>query len=113
MKEYSSEHQADRLNNTKDCDPIDWAIIAVMVGGCAVLLSLDQKIEARRKADAVETERKAINGNRLRLNTMSFHLRELESILSRIDEIGTIKIDDTKTGITRGSIVFDSDESQE
>jgi hypothetical protein len=99
--------------NASARDPIEWAIIAVVISGSSLILALETKIKARQRAESEEAARKALARNRLRLNTISDHLNEMRRFVSEIPELGKIEINTENVGITRGSIIFASDADEE
>jgi len=96
-----------------DFDPIDWAIVAIIIAGTSLLLSIDQKLNARRKADAEDAEKKAISGNQLRLSKIKRHVDHLKLVLSNLSDLGKIVVHEDKSGITRSSIEFSSEDAEE
>ncbi len=94
-------------------DPIDWAIVAVILGGASLLLALEQKIEARQRHESAETEKKAIGGNKLRLKGIRSILQELEYSVSFINDIAKPVDSDKIDGINAKSITFASDIDEE
>jgi hypothetical protein len=102
-------------NNSRnpDLDPIEWAIIGVIIAGGSLILSLEAKIEARKRAESKELELKAINSNKLKLGELKKYILELYTIHVHQKELGQVKIDEEKTGITKSYIEFESPEKQE
>ena len=108
---------SDKLQNgpldTSPRDPIEWAIIALIISGSSLILALESKIEARRRAESAATAEKAKAGNRLRLNTIRGHLNEIRGFVSVIPKLGKIEVNPDKPGISRNSIIFSSDADEE
>ena len=94
-------------------DPIDWAIVGVILAGCSLVLALEQKIEARRSAESEEAARKAQGGNLPRLRAIREHIDEIHKYLSDIKNYGKIVFHPDKSGIARSSLVFSSAEDEE
>lgn len=96
-----------------DLDPIDWAIIGVIIAGSGLFLTLESKIEARRRAESKALEIKAINSNKIKLIELKDYIFELYLISEKIGKLGVLKIDENKSGITKSYIEFHSEEDQE
>ena len=60
-----------------DLDPIDWAIVAVVLGGASLLLSLEAKFEARKRYEETRTSAKAMKSNKLYLKKCRVHITEI------------------------------------
>ena len=94
-------------------DPIEWAIIGVIIAGSSLILALEAKIEARRRAESDAAARKAQAANRLRLRTIRAHLNEIRGFVSLIQKLGKIEVNSEKPGISRHSITFTSETDEE
>jgi hypothetical protein len=94
-------------------DPIEWAIIAVIISGSSLCLSLEAKIEARRRAQSAAAAEKAKNGNLLRLRTIRGHINEMRSFVSLIPKLGQFQVDKGKPPLISASIVFGSPQDEE
>jgi hypothetical protein len=94
-------------------DPIEWAIIAVVISGSSLILALEKKFEDRRRAQSAAAAEKARAGNRLRLGTIRAHLNEISMLLRAIPDLGRLEVDPNNSGISRNSITFSSDANEE
>lgn len=94
-------------------DPIEWAFIAVVLGGSSLILALEAKIEARRHAESAAAADKAKTGNILRLVEIRNHLNQIRDFVSAIPILGKIEINRDKPGISKNSIIFTSAADEE
>ena len=108
-----TESAKQEAQGRRDLDPIEWAILGILIGGASLTLTIQKKIEDRRKAREAEAERKATAGNLIRLDRMRQILAELRVFASTLPEMGQLVVDESKTGITRGSIEFRSEQEEE
>lgn len=108
-----TESAKQEAQGRRDLDPIEWAILGILIGGASLTLTIQKKIEDRRKAREAEAERKATAGNLIRLDRMRQILAELRVFASTLPEMGQLVVDESKTGITRGSIGFRSEQEEE
>jgi len=98
-----------KVSNKKDLDPIDWAIVAIIIGGASLIVSIKSKIDTNRVVKEAAVQKKAITGNRVRLNKIKHKLSHINIWLSELTEIGNIVVNDDETGISRSSIEFESE----
>ncbi|MGH6872748.1 MAG: hypothetical protein ACREHE_14700 [Rhizomicrobium sp.] len=96
-----------------DLDPIEWAVIGVILAGANLVVAIEKRIEDRIEAKSAEVRKKAVAGNIVRLATMRRELEGLREVLMRIHKLGHIVTDPNKQGIDAASLVFDSDEDAE
>jgi hypothetical protein len=96
-----------------DLDPIEWAVIGVVIAGVTLVLSIEQKIRDCRREKSKEIHEKATLGNLLRLQNINGHLASLRDLVQRTHKVGRVVVDENRTGITRSSIVFDDERSAE
>jgi hypothetical protein len=96
-----------------DLDPIEWAIIGIIIAGANLALAIDKKIAERRDAKSGGAREKAVNGNLLRLSNLKSQMQALRHQMEAIHKIGHIEVDKEKRGIDASSLVFDDDESAE
>ena len=68
------ENAKQEAEGRRDLDPIEWAILGILIGGASLTLTIQKKIEDRRKARDAEAERKATAGNLIRLDRMQQQL---------------------------------------
>ena len=94
-------------------DPLECAVLSVIVSGCSLILALETKIKTRQEAESAKAREKAKNGNRVRLSTMRTHLNEIQGIVSVIPKLGTFEVHNERPGIARNSITFSSDFDEE
>lgn len=94
-------------------DPIELAVLGVILSGASLLLALETKIKARRAAETSAAASRAAAGNRVRLRAIEGHIRELRGLLGSIRELGRFEIDPTRPEPTRTSIVFPSAGAEE
>jgi hypothetical protein len=106
-----SEHQ--KVVEPMPRDPIEWVIIGIAIGGASLVLTIKNKIDARRDAESAKRARQAEASNRLRLNAIDRHLRDIEALIAHTRESGEVKIDETATGIARRTIAFATPEAEE
>ncbi len=99
--------------NTSARDPIEWAIIAVIIAGSSLMLALETKITARQRVESEDAVQKARAGNRLRLSAMRDHLNEMRGFVFEIPCLGEIETNITDISIARNSIIFQSDREEE
>ncbi|HTQ14316.1 MAG TPA: hypothetical protein VMH86_10610 [Rhizomicrobium sp.] len=96
-----------------DLDPIEWAVLGVIIAGSSLALSIQTKFEQHRKARSEELQRKAVAGNLVRLANMGDALHGLRQAMELIHKVGRIAFDKEKHGIDSASLVFDDDASAE
>ena len=94
-------------------DPIEWAIIGIVLGGASLVLAIRNKIDARRDAESAKRARQAEASNRLRLNAINLHLGDIEAFISHTRERSKVVVDEKAKGIARRSIVFATADAEE
>jgi len=94
-------------------DPLEVAVIGVILAGASLILALETKVKARTAAESKAAAERASGANRIRLRAIRRHLDELHRHLGSLRELGSLVLDPTKTGLTRTSIVFASAEAEE
>jgi hypothetical protein len=94
-------------------DPIELAVIGVILSGASLLLALETKVKARRAAESKAATERAAAGNRVRLRAIQAHMEELRRHLGSIRELGRLQIDPTRSELARTSIVFPSADAEE
>jgi hypothetical protein len=106
-----SEHQ--NVVEPMPRDPFEWVIISIVIGGASLVLSIKNKIDARRDAESAKRATQAEASNRLRLDAIKRELHHIEALIAHTRESGELKIDETATGIARRTIVFTTPEAEE
>jgi hypothetical protein len=94
-------------------DPIELAVLGVILSGASLLLALETKIKARQAADSKAAAERAAAGNRVRLRAIQAHMEELRRHLGSVRELGRLELDPARPELTRTSIVFPSAEAEE
>ena len=94
-------------------DPIELAVVGVILSGASLLLALETKVKARQAAESKAAAERAAAGNRVRLRAIQGHLDELRRHLGSIREMGRLELDPARPELTRTSIVFPSAEAEE
>jgi hypothetical protein len=71
-------------------DPIEWAIIGVVVGGSSLILAIKVKIDATRKIKQEKANKEARVSNQVRLKGIQRALDEMREIFNYIYKIGKL-----------------------
>ena len=90
-------------------DPIEWAIVGVVIAGASLVLTVDTKIKARRKERSVSAQRR----NRLQLLEMRDSLDEMKKLVDGFGQLVNLSIHRNREGITKASWEFVSEEARE
>ena len=96
-----------------DFDPIEWAIVGIVIAGTSLVLTIEQKIKDRRTATSLKEQEKAVRNNRVRLGNLRSHLGRMRDLLKRAHEIGKIVVRENEPGVSRSSLVFTDAHSAE
>lgn len=108
------------MKNVKPCrkqqrnpefDPIEWAIIAIIISGSSLLLALETKVQNRKKAKNDEVARRAKNANKERLQSIQGILLEMDTIVKHIQKTGKLIVNESKSPLGRFSLDFETKEN--
>lgn len=94
-------------------DPIDWAIVGVFATIGGLLLTIEQKIEARQQERSREIRERATSANRVRVRKLRTHVLTLQHLADQIPKLGEPLKHPNRPGIRGTSTNFFSDESEE
>lgn len=103
------EYLKTPAKNRRDLDPIDWAIVAVIISGASLIVNIKSKIDVDNNARSDAARIKAISSNRVRIGKIQRTLENLKMWTREIQELGEIVVNNDERGITRTSIVFGSE----
>lgn len=108
-----SPRPAARTEGDAERDPIDVAVLGVILSGASLILAIETKVKARQAAETQAAAQRAAAANRIRLRSIGAHMDELRRFLGNIRERGRLVLNPAKPGLTRTSIVFASSEAEE
>ena len=100
-------------SSANERDPIEMAVLGVILSGASLLLALETKIKARQVAESKVAAERAAASNRIRLRAIQAHMDELRRHLGSVRELGRLEIDPARPELTRTTIVFPSAEAEE
>src|SRR5262245_27483845 len=106
-----AEHESIGLPVSRD--PIEWAIIGVLIGGAGLVVTIRNRVDTRRAARSAKRAQEAKASNRVRLNAINGYLGEIKTAISYTRKHGKVVVDQATKGIARRSIVFATAEVEE
>jgi hypothetical protein len=107
------EQKPDSTIRKPELDPIEWAIIGIIISGSSLLLTIQGKLRERRRDAREEIAREARSGNILRISTIKGHIKELADVISQIQEIGHIIENESDHPLGKFSFEFETPSAHE